>query len=287
MRMIYCYCHFEKMDGVITTYSVDDEVKAEDFINEVTYTVYFTEAECAATCVCGLFDMRRIICRHNLIVFSARKVRELPEKYILDRWRKDIKHKYTIIPSSYNIADQRPETVRYKRILKIFYEVIANAISCNGHTEDMVSKLYAMNEVYRTSKPYSINSNVGVSTVNAAMEESSKNVLSHHVVKGNGRSPCKRRMSTMEEHLKKVKTKAAKKKNDKGKSILRRSLDTELLESNGNQLGPSEMRTQENVQTLIMVDQESAQQEVMGTQKSMQLGIDGTSAEDSRWNATK
>ncbi|XP_041001710.1 protein FAR1-RELATED SEQUENCE 5-like [Juglans microcarpa x Juglans regia] len=214
--MIYCHCHFQNMDEVIVTYSVDDEVKAEDFIKEVTYTVYFNEAEC----VCGLFEMRGIICRHIIAIFSARKVRELPEKYILDRWRKDIKCRYTIIPSSYDIIDQRPETERYKRLLKICYEVITNTTSCDGHTKDMVSKLYAMNEVYRTSKTHHMDSIVGVSNVNVATEGSSKKVLSLHVVRGKGRPPCNRRMSMMEERVKKIKTKAAKKKKDTGKSRL-------------------------------------------------------------------
>ncbi|KAF5477965.1 hypothetical protein F2P56_004568 [Juglans regia] len=259
MRMIYCHCCFEKMDGAITTYSLDDQVKAEDFIKEVTYTLYFNETECEAKCVCELFEMRGIICRHILAIFSAKKVREFPEKYILDRWRKDIKHKYTIISRSYDIADQKPETVRYKRILETFNEVIINAVSCDRHTEEMILKLYAMNEVWRTSNPKDIDSNVGGSTVNAATEGSSKKVLSPHVVRGKGRPPCKRRMSTMEEQLKKIKTKAANKKKDKGKSRLRRRLDTELLKSSGNQFGILGMRMQENVQTLIMVDQESGQ----------------------------
>ncbi|XP_041025521.1 protein FAR-RED IMPAIRED RESPONSE 1-like [Juglans microcarpa x Juglans regia] len=248
MGMIYCHYRFEKMDGVIATYSVDDQVKAEDFIKEVTYTLYFNETECEAKCVCGLFEMRGIICRHILAIFSAKKVRELPEKYILDRWRKDIKRKYTFISRSYDIADQRPETVRYKRILKTFNEVVTNAVSCDGHTEEMISKLYAMNEVWRTSNPKDIDSNVGGSTVNAATEGSSKKVLSPML-------------------------------SEAREDPRRRRLDTELLESSGNQLGISEMRVQENVQTSIMVDQESGQQTpVIGTQESPEMA-DGTQPE--------
>ncbi|XP_041009295.1 protein FAR-RED ELONGATED HYPOCOTYL 3-like [Juglans microcarpa x Juglans regia] len=150
MGMIYCHFHFQKQDGVITTYHVDNEIKIEDFIKEVVYTVYFNEAELEAKCVCGLFEMRGILCRHILVIFSARKVCGLLEKYILDRWRKEIKCRYTIIPSIYDEKDQRPETFRYKRLLKICYEIIANAASYDGYTEDMVSKLYTMNEVYHT-----------------------------------------------------------------------------------------------------------------------------------------
>ncbi|XP_035541693.1 protein FAR-RED IMPAIRED RESPONSE 1-like [Juglans regia] len=233
MGMIYCHCRFEKMEGVIAIYSVDDQVKAEDFIKEVTYTLYFNEAECEAKCVCGLFEMRG-----------------------------------------------RPETVRYKRILRTFNEVITNAVSCDRHTEEMISNLYAMNEVWRTSKPSNTDSNVGGSTVNAFTEGSSKKVLSPHVVRGKGRPPCKRRMSKMEERVKKIKTKTANKRKDKGQSCtVRRRLDTEPLESTENQLGLSEMRMEENVQTPIMVNEESGQHPVMGTQESIQLGMDGTQPE--------
>ncbi|XP_041014351.1 uncharacterized protein LOC121257421 isoform X2 [Juglans microcarpa x Juglans regia] len=97
-------------------------------------------------------------------------------------------------------------------------------------------------------------------------------------------------MSTMEEQVKKIKTKATNKKKDKGKSRLRCRLDTELLESSENQLGLSGMRMQENVQTPTMVNeesgqhpvietQESGQHPVIGTQESMQLGMDGTQPE--------
>ncbi|XP_042988780.1 uncharacterized protein LOC122316314 [Carya illinoinensis] len=88
------------MDRAITTYSIDDEVKVEDFIKEVSYTVLFNEAECVAKCVAK--------CLY-----------------------------------SYDVAYQKSETVRYKRLLKICYEVITNAASYDGHTEDMISKLSA------------------------------------------------------------------------------------------------------------------------------------------------
>ncbi|XP_035551012.1 protein FAR1-RELATED SEQUENCE 5-like [Juglans regia] len=114
-------------------------------------------------------------------------------------------------------------------------------------------------EVYCTMNPHSVASNVGLSTVHATTEGSSKKVLSPHVVRGKGRPPTKRRMSMMEEKVKKIKTKAAKNSNDKGKSKPRwRRLDTELLESSGNQTFV--ITNQETVQTSVQLD---------GTQPSM------------------
>ncbi|KAG2705199.1 hypothetical protein I3760_05G041300 [Carya illinoinensis] len=74
-----------RKDGVIATYHVEDEVDVEDFIKEVTHTVYFNEAECEVKCSCALFEMRGILCRHVLGIMRVNKVRSVPEKYILDR----------------------------------------------------------------------------------------------------------------------------------------------------------------------------------------------------------
>ncbi|KAF5462201.1 hypothetical protein F2P56_018228 [Juglans regia] len=170
--IINCFPVLQQNDGVIATYLVEDEVRVDYFIKEVTY---FNEAECEAKCSCGLFEMRGILCRHILAIFKISRVRSLPEKYILDRWRKDIKRRYTLIRSGYDVADQRPEARRYSRLLNICYDVITNAASCDEYTEDMVEKLYAMNDVYRTNKPpHRTGSNVGVTTVDTTITGSSK-----------------------------------------------------------------------------------------------------------------
>ncbi|XP_042942856.1 protein FAR1-RELATED SEQUENCE 5-like [Carya illinoinensis] len=127
-----------RKDGVIATYLVKDEVDVDGFIKEVTHKVYFNEAECEVKCSCALFEMRGILCRHILAIMRVNKVRSVPEKYILDRWRKDIKRTYTLIRSSYDMVDQRPEVKRCSRIIKKCYEVATNAASCDEHTEDMV-----------------------------------------------------------------------------------------------------------------------------------------------------
>ncbi|KAG6631972.1 hypothetical protein CIPAW_13G125900 [Carya illinoinensis] len=142
-----------RKDGVIATYNVEDEVNVNDFIKEVTHTVYFNEAECEVKYSCALFEMRGILCRHVLGIMRLNKVRSVPEKYILDRWRKDIKRTYTLIRNSYDGVDERPEVSRYSRIIKKCNEVTTNASSCDEHTEDMLAKLDAMNLGYRTNKP--------------------------------------------------------------------------------------------------------------------------------------
>ncbi|KAF5462239.1 hypothetical protein F2P56_018262 [Juglans regia] len=104
--------------GVIATYHVEDEVCVDDFIKEVTQMVYFNEAEVDVKCSCALFEMIGILCRHALAIIRVNKVKNVPQKYILDRWRMDIKRTYTFIRSTYDSVDVRPEVSRYSRILK-------------------------------------------------------------------------------------------------------------------------------------------------------------------------
>ncbi|XP_042969217.1 protein FAR1-RELATED SEQUENCE 6-like [Carya illinoinensis] len=176
----------DRKDGVIATYHVEDEVNVDDFIKEVTHTVYFNEAECEVQCSCALFKMRGILCRHVLGIMRVNKVRTIPDKYILDRWRKDIKRTYTLIRSSYDIVDQRSEVRRYSRIIKKCYEVATNAASCDEHTEDILANLDALNNSYRTKKPPS---KVIIYTPDEMTAASSTKVLSPHVVRGKGRPP--------------------------------------------------------------------------------------------------
>ncbi|KAG6664421.1 hypothetical protein CIPAW_02G091900 [Carya illinoinensis] len=198
-----------RKDGVIATYHVEDEVDVEDFIKEVTHTVYFNEAECEVKCSCALFEMRGILCRHVLGIMRVNKVCSVPEKYILDRWQKDIKMTYTLIRSSYDLVDQRPEVSRYSRIIKKCYEVATNASSCDEHTKDMLDKLDAMNLGYRTKTPPS---KVVTTDADTMIAVSSKKVLSPNVVKGKGRLPSLRKKSMIE----KVKH-TTKKASQKGK----------------------------------------------------------------------
>ncbi|KAF5458039.1 hypothetical protein F2P56_022104 [Juglans regia] len=168
-------------------------------IKEVTHSVYLNETECEVKCSYRLFEMRGVLCRHVFATLKVNRVHSLPKKYILDQWRKDIKRKYTLISSSYDAADARPNVSRYSCIMKICGDVASNAASCDEHTQDMIDKLYAMNEVYLTNKPpIQKFSNIVVPTVDITIGTSSKKVLSPVVVRGKGKPSSLRRASIME-----------------------------------------------------------------------------------------
>ncbi|KAG6700728.1 hypothetical protein I3842_08G126900 [Carya illinoinensis] len=197
MGMVNCLLVLYKKEGVIATYHVEDKVLIETFIKDVTHSAYFNEAECEAKCTCGLFEMRGILCRHVFVVFRFNHIRSLPEKYILDRWIKDIKRRYVVIQSSYDGVVARLKVSKYSRIIKICYDVTTNAASCDEHMEDMIEKLHAMNLVYSSNKPPS-DCLVAIPTVDMTIAGSPKKVLSPLVVRGKGRSPSLRRAGRME-----------------------------------------------------------------------------------------
>ncbi|KAH9728856.1 protein FAR1-RELATED SEQUENCE [Citrus sinensis] len=59
------------------------------------FEVVFEEAECEVTCICSKFQFRGILCRHALAVLIRNSVKLLPERYILSRWRKDVRRCYS------------------------------------------------------------------------------------------------------------------------------------------------------------------------------------------------
>ncbi|KAF5468087.1 hypothetical protein F2P56_012268 [Juglans regia] len=196
MGIIYSHCVVIKTEGAITTYQVNDQRVVEDGIKKSTLQAYFNEDECEAKCMCGLFEMRGIICRHILSIFAARDVQVLPEKYIMERWRKDIKRRYALIRSSYDDLSGKPAASRYSGLIKLCFQVATNACESEDNSLDMTQKLKAMNEIYTKLKPQAT-----VASTHASIDAetgSSKKVLSPRVVRGKGRPPSKRRQPTIE-----------------------------------------------------------------------------------------
>ncbi|XP_035546562.1 protein FAR1-RELATED SEQUENCE 5-like [Juglans regia] len=221
-----------KSDGVVKTYMVEDEVCLEEFTKLVTHFVDFSDKDAVAKCSCGLFEMRGILCRHILAVFRCNDIKFLSEIYILDRWRKDIKRRYTLIHSSYDGGEQRADASRYSNLLNICYQMITHAAGSQEHTEDARTKLYAMINLYRANQEppsmIQIGSNVD-STVKDTTVDGSREVRSPRVVRGKGRPPSLRRASRMEIDMRKAKVKT-KKAPAKGKRKERDGGHTEVVD---------------------------------------------------------
>ncbi|XP_041007328.1 protein FAR1-RELATED SEQUENCE 5-like isoform X2 [Juglans microcarpa x Juglans regia] len=274
-----------KKDGAVKTYLVEDEVRGEEFTKLVTHSVDFNEEDTAAKCSCRLFQMRGILCRHILAVFKCNRIKSLPDRYILDRWRKDIKRRYTFIYSSYDLGDQRADANRYSSLLNICYQMITHAAGSKEHTEDATNKLYAMIDLYRNNQESPsmtlTGSNIGCTTKDTTTAGSSKQVFSPHVVRRKGKLPSLRRASRMEKDVRKVKVKT-KKVPVKGKRKQRDGEDTPVVDACKNLCGPSEIDIS-NIGGLQVPDNSAfdisgtqPQETMIVSQESMQFGLDGS-----------
>ncbi|KAF5447652.1 hypothetical protein F2P56_033186 [Juglans regia] len=118
LGMILCNCTLVSTKGCISTFDVLDQISIDDHVKRVQYSVYYNEEECEVKCTCGLFEMRGIFCRHAFSVYNMKNINVLPKKYILDRWRKDLKRRYTLVKSSYDDLQGNTDARRYEVVVK-------------------------------------------------------------------------------------------------------------------------------------------------------------------------
>ncbi|KAF5462045.1 hypothetical protein F2P56_018086 [Juglans regia] len=225
--------------------------------------------------------MREILCRHILAVFRCNEITSLPDIYFLDRWRKDIKRRYTLIHSSYDAGEQRADSNRYSEMLNICYQMITLAAGSKEHTQDAKTKLYAMIELYRANQePSSMTqtgSNVPISTGGTATVGGSGQVRSPNVVRGKDRPPSLRRASRMEKDMRKVKAKT-KKSQGKGKHKEGDGGDTPIVSIQRSLFGHAEidMANVENVQMQIGLDGSQPMNFGLDGSQSMNFVLDGS-----------
>ncbi|KAF5441854.1 hypothetical protein F2P56_037206, partial [Juglans regia] len=187
--------------------------------------------------------MRGIVCRHIFAVFKCNGIKTISDRYILDRWRKEIKRAYTLIHSSYDARDQWEDANRYSSLLNICYKMITYAASSKKHTEDATTKLNAMIDLYEANQePPSMTKkclNVDGTTKDTTTIGSSTKVLTPRVVRGKDRPSSLRRASKMEIDLQKAKEKT-KKAQGKG-SNFRDGEDTPAVDMCKRLFGPSNL----------------------------------------------
>ncbi|KAG6667028.1 hypothetical protein CIPAW_01G072300 [Carya illinoinensis] len=193
-------------EGAKYTYAVADEIKVSDeFIKHANFIVALDEDPLEVKCSCKLFEFKGILCRHALRVLVLLGKNELPSKYIFDRWRKDIKRKYTFIKSSYE-ANCNSERQRYDRILNCFYELASNASKTEKSCVKLIDQIEQLKIEYlednsrcggKTDKPTTSMDGTTTSTSKA---------FSPLVVQSKKKPPSKRKMHPVETDLRKSTT---------------------------------------------------------------------------------
>ncbi|KAK8957504.1 Protein FAR1-RELATED SEQUENCE 8 [Platanthera zijinensis] len=97
------YCKSSLLDSVdLNHYYEVSELKKygenDGQMRRINFNVSFLEKEddeIELQCICKLFEFCGILCSHILLIMVENNIFLIPSKYILQRWRKDIKRHYT------------------------------------------------------------------------------------------------------------------------------------------------------------------------------------------------
>jgi len=197
-KVMYCKNKVLRSEGAMSTYEV------------IEYVVDFNEDELEVKCTCALFELRGILCRHSISVLMAKNVKMLPSRYILDRWRNDIKREYSIIKSSYDDFGDNPNAQIYDKLRKNFEGVL---LLTSGNVErcmDLMNDVDKLREKYSALKlaPSHSSHHISVVTSSSCNEVGQINnkVLSPIKVKRKGKPLSKRKVPVIEKVAKKVPT---------------------------------------------------------------------------------
>jgi hypothetical protein len=146
---VHCNNFLLKSEGAISTYQVVETCQShENHMIDKTFIVFFNDDEFEVKCTCAMFEFRGILCKHSISVLVTKKVTMLLPRYILDRWRKDIKCKYTLIKSNYNAFVSSSSAQRYDRMFKKFEELASLTLKSVKYSTEAIKNLNVLNEKF-------------------------------------------------------------------------------------------------------------------------------------------
>ncbi|KAI5430378.1 hypothetical protein KIW84_034820 [Lathyrus oleraceus] len=183
------------------------EILVGDIRKERVLKVVLNKENHDFKCECSLFEFRGIVCRHVLSVCSQERIVSLPEKYVLTRWKKNIKRKHSYIKTSYGVTELNPQMDRFDKLCKHFYEVAEVAAESEETTEDLheTLRLFSSNMSTKDSSLIEENLNDDFNPINSNRIRSPKHV------KRKGRPSSKRKTYVVETIAKRSRKQTKKK----------------------------------------------------------------------------
>ncbi|XP_038708509.1 protein FAR1-RELATED SEQUENCE 5-like [Tripterygium wilfordii] len=128
------YCGFKSIDErECSTHYVlyEDVVFGEGGKKKVMFDVMYDGED--VNCSCLSFEFRGIVCRHALVVFIARDIFVLPDKYVLTRWRKDVRRCHSRVKINYDGWTLSNEQRRYDDMCRSFSQLADVAADNEGY----------------------------------------------------------------------------------------------------------------------------------------------------------
>lgn len=115
-------------NGVVITYMVKERNTEGDAQESRNFEVMFDKVGLEVRCICSCFNFRGYLCRHALTVLNHNEVEEIPNMYILTRWRKDLKRLYAPDVVS-NTIDITNPVQWYEHLSRRAMQVVAEGIT--------------------------------------------------------------------------------------------------------------------------------------------------------------
>ena len=142
-----------KMNCVIKNVHVDDFVSNYVVLQECLWDghrenkyhkVIYNSHTQTITCTCLLFEFRGILCRHCLVVLAQEEVKTVHSRYIIPRWSKLIRRRYSSMRAAYNSKSDDPQMVRYQALCKEFFELADVTCETESATEILFNQLKSL-----------------------------------------------------------------------------------------------------------------------------------------------
>ncbi|KAL2902145.1 Protein FAR-RED ELONGATED HYPOCOTYL 3 [Bienertia sinuspersici] len=122
-----------QLSETVTEYTLVERIQVGDPIRHVTRGVKVTVdmEKFEFTCTCRMFEHKGILCRHCIRAMEMTNIGTVPDKYVLKRWRKDLKRKHLDVKVAFHGPDKTEDELRYGR-LQYEYEKIFNLASTSN-----------------------------------------------------------------------------------------------------------------------------------------------------------
>ncbi|GJN32251.1 hypothetical protein PR202_gb20742 [Eleusine coracana subsp. coracana] len=194
--------------------------------------VLFSQEECDISCECRHFEFRGILCSHILSVLPLVEITKVPSKYILQRWRKDLKRKHTFIKCSYDDSLDTPMVKRYDNLCKSFSEVAENGAESDTLYSLVMDGLKELKiKVNAHHGSHEVQEHQQTSNNQDMMSEQSKLVLSPLAVPRRGRPPSLRKKSIFDLKKARIKKQQKSKSGPQSESRRKKNLSSNLKDA--------------------------------------------------------
>ncbi|KAK2441142.1 protein FAR-RED IMPAIRED RESPONSE [Trifolium repens] len=212
--MIHCHCLFERSEGLNSIYSVIESKKKFDKVKDIMFKVSFNEKDFEIQCMCCLFQFKGILCRHILCVLKLTgKTESIPSNYIFSQWRKDIRRRHTHIKCGFDHLVGNVELQRVDKVCAAFYDVASTVVNSDHDVLKMMNWIKDIKDKF-TSKETS----PSIVDEDGSDQNQVTNILDPVKTRSKGRPPEQRKISKVDQIVKKVARKRTQKSSQKSEN---------------------------------------------------------------------